>query len=197
MSLINASTLKRARGFTLIEVLVSLLVLAIGLLGLAALQTQGVRFNHDAATRTQATNLANDLLERMRIERIRLQQLEDAVDGDQDIFPDQLSQFVTANFPAAPYTNVNCNPLGTTVTAQMYCWLLQVTEQLPSGSALVSQQAADLNALDVTLRWVDRDARDFGGTTRLPQNQAECEARAMRQWAAPNCLVIQTWTVRP
>ena len=35
-------------GFSLIEVLVSLLVLAIGMLGLAALQTQGIRFNQDA-----------------------------------------------------------------------------------------------------------------------------------------------------
>lgn len=49
---------RRDGGFSLVEVLVALLVLAIGLLGLAALQAQGLRFNHDAYVRTQATNLA-------------------------------------------------------------------------------------------------------------------------------------------
>ena len=44
-----------SQGFSLMEVLVALLVLAIGLLGLAALQARGVKFNHDAYLRSQAT----------------------------------------------------------------------------------------------------------------------------------------------
>ena len=47
-------------GFSIVEVLVALFVLSIGLLGLAALQAQGLRFNHDAYVRTQATNAAYD-----------------------------------------------------------------------------------------------------------------------------------------
>jgi len=54
------------RGFTLIEVLVSLVVLAIGLLGLAMLQTTGLRYNTNSYSRTQATYMAYDLAERMR-----------------------------------------------------------------------------------------------------------------------------------
>ena len=69
--------------------------------------------------------------------------------------------------------------------------------QLPLGSAAVAQQVADLNAMDITLRWLDREPRDFDGVTRLPLTEAECEARVMREWTAPNCMVIQTWTVRP
>ncbi|HYA36915.1 MAG TPA: type IV pilus modification protein PilV [Candidatus Methylomirabilis sp.] len=53
-------------GFTLVEVLVSLVVLAIGLLGLAMLQTTGLRYNTNSYSRTQATYLAYDLAERMR-----------------------------------------------------------------------------------------------------------------------------------
>jgi len=55
-----------AGGFTLLEVLVALLVLAIGLLGLAALQTMSFKFNHQSYERTQATFLAYDILDRMR-----------------------------------------------------------------------------------------------------------------------------------
>ena len=42
-------------GFTLLEVLVAVVVLSVGLLGLASLQVNGLRFNHSAYMRTQAT----------------------------------------------------------------------------------------------------------------------------------------------
>ena len=54
------------RGFSLIEVLVALLVLAIGLLGLAALQTTGLKFGHQSYERTQAVLQAYDVIDRMR-----------------------------------------------------------------------------------------------------------------------------------
>lgn len=53
-------------GFTLIEVLVSVLVLSIGLLGLASLQANSLRYNSDSSVQTQATYLANDMADRMR-----------------------------------------------------------------------------------------------------------------------------------
>jgi type IV pilus assembly protein PilV len=56
----------RQSGFTLLEVLIALLVLSIGLLGLAALQTTGLRSNQMASMRTQATQLAYDITDRMR-----------------------------------------------------------------------------------------------------------------------------------
>ena len=54
------------RGFSLLEVLISLAVLSVGLLGLAALQTVGLRINHDSYQRTQATIMAYDIADRMR-----------------------------------------------------------------------------------------------------------------------------------
>ena len=58
--------LKNQNGFTLIEVLVSLLVLAIGLLGMAGLQLLSMQSSSGALNRSQATMLAYDLAERMR-----------------------------------------------------------------------------------------------------------------------------------
>lgn len=58
-------------GFTLVEVLIALLVLAVGLLGLAMLQTMNVRFTQSANYRTQAVTLADSLIERARIDRAK------------------------------------------------------------------------------------------------------------------------------
>ena len=56
----------RQRGFSLIEVLVALFVLSIGLLGLAGLQTLGLKFNTQSYQRTQAVLNAYDIIDRMR-----------------------------------------------------------------------------------------------------------------------------------
>jgi type IV pilus assembly protein PilV len=53
-------------GFTLLEALIALLILSIGLLGLAALQTTGLRSNQMASMRTRATEAAYDITDRMR-----------------------------------------------------------------------------------------------------------------------------------
>lgn len=57
---------KAISGFTLIEVLVAIVVLAIGLLGLAGLQPAILRNNHTAYLRSQATHLAYVMTDRMR-----------------------------------------------------------------------------------------------------------------------------------
>jgi type IV pilus assembly protein PilV len=55
-----------SRGFTLIEVLVTLLIFSFGLLAVAGLQTISKKANYDALQRTTASLLASDLVERMR-----------------------------------------------------------------------------------------------------------------------------------
>lgn len=53
-------------GFTLVEVLVALFVVALGIAGAAALQTLAVRSARDAARLSDATRLTRSLAERMR-----------------------------------------------------------------------------------------------------------------------------------
>jgi type IV pilus assembly protein PilV len=57
---------RASKGFTLVEILVALVVLSIGLLGVAALQLMSLRSNHASALRSQATFLAYDIVDRMR-----------------------------------------------------------------------------------------------------------------------------------
>ena len=52
-------------GFTLIEILIALLVLSIGLLGLAAVQFQSLQNSHASYERSMASMQARDLVERL------------------------------------------------------------------------------------------------------------------------------------
>ncbi len=54
------------KGFTLLEVLIALLVLSIGLLGLAGLEIFGLKYNFQSYERTQATMLISEMADRMR-----------------------------------------------------------------------------------------------------------------------------------
>ena len=57
------------KGVGMLEVLVSLLILAIGILGFVALQYRGSEATVEAGYRIQAINLARDLSERIRVNR--------------------------------------------------------------------------------------------------------------------------------
>lgn len=58
--------MKCQKGFTLLEVLIAVLVLAVGLLGFAGLQLSSINNNQEAALQSQALAIANDLSSRMR-----------------------------------------------------------------------------------------------------------------------------------
>lgn len=53
-------------GFSLIEVVVTMFILAVGLLGLAGLQSSAIKDGLDVAKRSQVTWIVNELVERMR-----------------------------------------------------------------------------------------------------------------------------------
>lgn len=54
------------RGFSLIEALIAMVVLSLGLLGLAGLQISSLKFNQTAQLRSKAVTLAYDMQERIR-----------------------------------------------------------------------------------------------------------------------------------
>jgi type IV pilus assembly protein PilV len=66
MSLSSSSVAHRQRGVGLIEVLIAVLVFALGVLGMASMQVNAKRTSYDALQRSLATSLARDIVERMR-----------------------------------------------------------------------------------------------------------------------------------
>lgn len=59
----------RQSGFSMVEVLVTLVVLSLGLLGMLAMQVTGIQRNDSAYLRTQASLYAYDIADRMRANR--------------------------------------------------------------------------------------------------------------------------------
>ena len=57
-------------GFSLVESMVALVVISVGMLGIAALKTQGLGAGRTAQYRTQAVNLAADMADRIRANRL-------------------------------------------------------------------------------------------------------------------------------
>jgi type IV pilus assembly protein PilV len=54
------------RGVTMVEALVALVVLSVGMLGIAGLYVSSLQAGRTALTRTQAVNLVNDMIDRIR-----------------------------------------------------------------------------------------------------------------------------------
>lgn len=65
----RSASARRQAGLSLVEVLVTVVLVGVGLLGIAGLQLTSVQNTNSAAQRFQATLLAEDIVERMRANR--------------------------------------------------------------------------------------------------------------------------------
>jgi len=114
--------MKTTRGFSIVEVLVALVVLSIGMLGIAALYVESLRAGRTAVYRTQAVNLASDLADRIRANR----QARQAYQLDAGTDPG------TANDcqPTAGNASVNCSQ-DDLAQDDLVRWVSAIQEQLP------------------------------------------------------------------
>lgn len=141
----------RQRGFTLIEVMIAILVLGFGMLGFALLQTMSVRFVQSANYRTQATNLAYEMLDQIRVNRV----MAASYAGD----------YTGTTTGCAPSTGA------AGVTEYRTAWSCRLGKALGSGSKAKVTDNGNTIKVDVTWgddRWVDgADDRTFSVETRL------------------------------
>lgn len=132
----NAIRVKSQQGATLIEVLVAVVILSIGLLGLAGLQATSVQSNYSAYYRSQATLLAYDLGDRMRANRTA-----------------GLASSADSSFPASSSSNTVS---GTQAAKDKAEWLNSLALQLPSGTGMITKSGSTLT---ISVRWDDNRGR--------------------------------------
>jgi type IV pilus assembly protein PilV len=130
----------RSRGVTLVEILVTVVITSVGLLGVAALQLSTLRNNFDSTIRTQASVFAADIVDRMRANRIA------ALAGQYNIA-------ITAAAPTTPANRAQFD---------LFEWKAAVAGQLPSGRGSIAFDAAT-NVATVVIDWSERGAE--GATT--------------------------------
>jgi type IV pilus assembly protein PilV len=129
--------IRHGRGMTLIEVLVTLVIISVGLLGVAALQLTTVRNNLDAFVRSQAAVLAGDMLDRIRANRAA------AINDQYNIA-----------FGAAVGT-------GTIAQNEMAQWRATLQSQLPNGDGAIVTANSVVNGMPrcivtISIRWGER-----------------------------------------
>lgn len=128
-----------SRGFTLIEAMVALVVLSIGLLGIAALYVETLRANRTSLHRTVAVSLAADIGDKMRANR-----------NPADAY--------ACGTPCVAATGGN-----DIADADLAAWTNAIGAQLPGGTAGIAYVAPAANtpaAYIVTLGWTEVDQED-------------------------------------
>lgn len=122
--------MNKQNGFTLIEVLIALVILAVGLLGTASLTLSSLQSSQGAALRSQASALAGDLGERLRANR------DFAISNDTDYL---LAEDADATSkPSCADSNAGCSP---TDQAQrdLFEWRATLAANLPGGTAVITK----------------------------------------------------------
>lgn len=137
-------------GFSLIEVLVTLLIMSLALLGTAGLQAYSMRLNQGSQFRTQAVFLAADLAERIEANKAADYQTswDFAASGAYDISGTNPADCQTAS----------CTP-GNLATYDLWQWRRAVGDPavLPQSSWTVTRVVAGtLSTYTIVISWVDR-----------------------------------------
>lgn len=129
-------TRRSTAGFTLIEILVTLLVVSVGLLGVAGLHSLSLRNNYDALMRSHASALASDIADRMRSNR-------DAVYVNE-------SEYLVA-LGATPTVDDSSSR----AKVDVYEWKQTLTAQLPDGDGAIAIDPAT-RIVTITIQWGER-----------------------------------------
>jgi type IV pilus assembly protein PilV len=124
-------------GVTLVEILVTVVIISVGLLGVASLHLTSLRAGQGAHTRSQATALATDIIDRMRANRSA---------AEADLYLTQMSD------------NAPITPTGLVATDKKQ-WLEALAQALPNGDGSVTRtMIATRTAYQVTIQWHERQA---------------------------------------
>lgn len=140
---------RQQSGFTMLEVLITIVILSVGLLGMAALQGVALSRGTSADQRAQATNLAAELIDMVRANRSEAQRY------------------------AGPFAESDCGAAvpvfgvgtGSVALPERAGWIARAQCLLPGASGNI---AVENGRITVTLAWADsrwEQAEDEQATT--------------------------------
>ncbi|WP_179061166.1 type IV pilus modification protein PilV [Pseudomonas taiwanensis] len=144
----------KCRGFTLIEVLIALLVLAIGLLGMATLMMTSMKSNQSSFQRNQAVTLAYDFAERMRLNKTRATTTNDYVVTSATTIPSD---------PGCKSSSNGCS-LSNAATLDVREWLTSLGQAGLTGTA-----SRNGNQYTITIIWLEDSSASCPRVNNVPQ----------------------------
>ncbi len=150
----SEGAMTRQSGVTLVEVLVSMVIMALGLVSLAALQNYTVRYQLGSVHRAQLSGLLSDYAERVRS---NLGQAPGEVANSPYLVAltwDQQAAAVAAPASTTCAGGNTCTPQAL-ATADVAQWRDRVRRELPRGSVHVAGDA--VRGLWVTFMWSDKE----------------------------------------
>jgi len=181
-----SANLRSQNGFSLLEVLISVVILSFGLLGMVGLQAAALQGNRDARLQSSAVSLARELAEMMR--------------GNKNIAllavgNPYLGNFTSPLVAATPAYCLNVSSVCATPAAignsQMTEWLARVDAELPGARVVVCIDSAPYNAAGNPI-WACNAAGTSPttvvkiGWTRASTDRSLTEAAALQRANAPS-----------
>jgi len=170
--------MKSQRGVGLMEVLVSLVILAIAVLGFAALQFRALDAIQEANDRTAAMTLARDLAEKIRINRTQLSKYKSEINASGETTAKSCIR-ADSDKPADPITSMCTRTELATFDASQ---ILGMAKQKNMTIIISDCQGGDRQCVYVA----------WGGTAITATSQANCMVSGVYV-AGAKCLVMEAY----
>lgn len=155
----NGTQTKNNKGFTLLEVMISVAILSVGLLGITAMQNMSIRETVFGGRMSIGTNLADEMMERMRFKMPGVA--------------------APSTFMITDYNGIDTSNAGTRPPASAWQargdydqWAARILQNLPGGVGTVTVTQPLLNPLNrndvtVTITWPGMRAHTVTMTTTI------------------------------
>ena len=145
-------------GFSLIEVLIATVIMAVGLLGLAATQTMAIKNNNTGILRSNALGLATKIADSIRANRLAARSYETSIKSSEQVI--ELPACFTAEGGCTSLTKEEMSQVDT------YYWQKELQAIYPDGkidiAILEDNDPVDIDILlQVTLSWSKQNNKDF------------------------------------
>jgi type IV pilus assembly protein PilV len=172
-----------ARGFSLVEVLVAIVILSFGLLGTVGIQAFALQATRDARLQAQAAVFARELAEMMRGNK------ETAVKtaaADNPYLVSSMSMASPSYCSSVGNASAGCSTAANVASAEMTDWLARVAAELPGARVTVCFDGApyDSNGLpqwSCTATGADEIAFVKIGWTRASTDRTKTESAAFER----------------